>query len=169
MADVTWFLDYEDFFRARSAALVRLARFQLQDDQEAQDAAAEVLSRIFAQWRRIRRMENAEAYIRRMMINECITYTRRASTRYERRTDPHHMPDLSSADESHATVERDEMWRFLRGLTEHQRAVLVLRYYEQVSDTEIAEILGISRATVRSHAMNALRKLRMSLESAGDT
>ena len=164
-----WFTEYDDFFRARARGLMRLARLQLQDDHAAEDVVAEVLVKVSSKWRRIRAMDAPDAYVRKMLINQCISHQRRPSTRYERQTEPAEIPDVPFSDHGNAMAERDRMWRLLGRLSSKQRAVLVLRHYEQLSDDEIGRILDISNATVRSHAFHALRKLRAWVESDGES
>ena len=167
-ASAVWFVDFDEFYSARAMSLLRLARLQLQDDQAAEDAVADVLSKILTKWPQVRRLDYPDAYIRRMVMNECISYKRRASNKYEYNTDPNDLPEIGLADQSETNTERASMWLFLRELSPHQRAVIVLRYYERIPDEEIAQILDIARVTVRSHALNALKKLRRLLEADGE-
>jgi RNA polymerase sigma factor (sigma-70 family) len=94
-----------------------------------------------------------------LAVNEVLNVVRRPWFRAERSTDaPEPRPLASSEDR---TDDRDEVWRAVCSLPPRQRAVVVLRYYEDLSETEIAEVLGCSRGTVKSTASNALAKLRV--------
>ena len=162
-ADLAWFSDYDDFYKARASSLVRLATFHLLDEQAAEDAVAEVLVKVEGKWKRIRAMDAPDAYVRRMVLNQCISHQRRSFLRHERLTNPVDIPERSSLDTSEAVAARDEMWRLLQKLTDQQRAVLVLRYYEDLSDEQIANILDIKPVTVRVHALHARTFLRARL------
>jgi RNA polymerase sigma-70 factor (sigma-E family) len=167
-ARARWFADYDEFFALRAPSVVRLARLQLQDNHAAEDVAAIVLEKVEKKWKRVSAMSAPDAYVRRMLVNECISYQRKAARRHEESVDPGSLPVVAQPDESATVAARDELRRALLGLPPQQRAVLVLRYYEEVPDQEIAEILGIARVTVRSHALYALTRLRRVLTVDGD-
>ena len=123
----------------------------------------EVLLRAHVRWTRIGLMERPDLYLRRMVTNEHLSWRRRWHVRtvhpssddvLAAHADPAH-------DHAHRVVEDDALWRRLSELPPRQRAVLVLRYYEGLADLEIAQVLGTSAATVRSHASRALATLRV--------
>ncbi|GAA3771409.1 SigE family RNA polymerase sigma factor [Micromonospora maritima] len=124
---------------------------------DAADLAQEALARLGAAWPRVQRRDNPEAYVRTTMARLHISRWRR--TRRERLVSD--VPDRPVDDPA---IERvgaaEELWPAVAALPPRQRAVLVLRYYEHRSDDEIAELLGVSRGTVRSQAARALDKLR---------
>jgi RNA polymerase sigma-70 factor (sigma-E family) len=151
-----------DFVRLRHAALVRRAYLLVGDPTAAEDLVQEALTRTCAAARR-RRVHDLEAYTRRVMTNLVVSGHRRAR--------PHERPigdaDLESRDDPDGAPERaeeqalhDEMWRVLQSLSPQQRSVLVLRYYEGLAETEIADALGVSVGTVRQHAARGMRHLR---------
>jgi RNA polymerase sigma-70 factor (sigma-E family) len=148
-------LSFEEFVGARADALMRYAYVLTGDPHDAADLLQESLVRVRAAWQRIR--HEPEGYVRTTMARQHISAWR--GRRRERlMADP---PERGYYDGAFARVEDDDgLWRALGALPRKQRAVLVLRYYESLSDTEIAEVLGISRATVRSQASRALGKLR---------
>jgi RNA polymerase sigma factor (sigma-70 family) len=78
------------------------------------------------------------------------------------------VPEQVAADAIDPRLERDAMWRHVRALPVRQRAVLVLRFYEGMSEAEIAETLGLSRGTVKSHSSRGLATLRQRLATGGD-
>ena len=156
-------MGFEEYVRTRGAALVRFARLVAGDDQLGEDLAQEVLARAYPRWHRIVRSDRPEVYLRRAVVNARATWWRRLSSR-ER---PHRAADRdvpAGGDPSGPAGERDAMWREVSRLPVRQRAVVVLRYYEDLDDTAIAEVLGCSNATVRTHAMRALATLRERLK-----
>jgi RNA polymerase sigma-70 factor (sigma-E family) len=150
---------FEDFVRARSAALVRYGYVLAGNPHDAADLAQEALARLGSAWVRVRHKGNPEGYVRTTMARLHISRWRRL--RRERLVGV--PPDGGYADAGLARVEGDGgLWQALGALPRRQRAVLVLRYYEHHTDEEIATLLGISRGTVRSQAARALDKLRAS-------
>jgi RNA polymerase sigma factor (sigma-70 family) len=100
---------------------------------------------------------NREAYARRAVVNE---YLRRRRLRSASEVVTDLVPDRAIAAEDVAVVDRDELWRALGTLSARQRTVLVLRYYEDLPDAQIAELIAAKEATVRSLAARALVQLR---------
>lgn len=151
-------MTFEEYVALRGAALVRLARLLTGDDHRAEDLVQDVLARTFTRWRRIARVDRPDVYVRRMLVN--------ANSSWWRRRASGEVAVASVADQGTAadigaeSAERDAMWRLITTLPDRQRAVVVLRYYEDLDDTTIAEILDCSPATVRTHAMRALAALR---------
>ncbi|TYL55216.1 SigE family RNA polymerase sigma factor [Nocardioides sp. BGMRC 2183] len=127
----------------------------------ADDLLQASLVKVFANWRKVRRAEHPDAYVRRIVVNQATSTWRRASTRREVLTDDPWrgaaVPAASAPDHD------DELWMLVLQLPERQRAVLVLRYYEDLSEREIADSLGIAPGTVKSLASAAMTKLRGAL------
>jgi RNA polymerase sigma-70 factor (sigma-E family) len=138
--------------------LLRLA-YQLTHDRSlAEDVVQEALMNIYRTWRRSAPdVANREAYARRAVVNE---YLRRRRLRSASEVVTDLVPDRAIAPEDAAVVDRDELWRALGTLPARQRAVLVLRYYEDLPDAQIAELIAAKEATVRSLAARALVQLR---------
>lgn len=153
--------DYDDFYVAVWPRLVRTTYAVCGDLGVAEDAVQTALAKAFRSWRRISRLEAPEAYVRRMAVNEVLNTRRRAHSRREvvRATLPD-APGLGS-DEVEA---HDEMWSAVSALPPRQRAVLVLRYYEDLSEQQIADALGCRPGTVKSQAAAALTTLRRRLD-----
>ena len=107
----------------------------------------------------VRRADHPEAYVRRMVLNEVLGGRRSGFRKRER---PHSAVEPAGAVVSpeRGVVERDAIWAAVRALPPRQRAVVVLRYYEDLSEIEIADALGCSRGTVKSQASAALASLR---------
>jgi len=157
-------ITFDDYVRLRGARLVQLARLLIKDRHLAEDLVQEVLSKAFVHWKKISAAGDPDMYVRRMLINSNISWwRRRSSSEIVTGTIADRADDADLGD--HA-VGRDAAWRLIADLPPRQRATIVLRYFEDLSDEHIAEILEISTVTVRSQAMRALEKLRRRLEKA---
>jgi RNA polymerase sigma-70 factor (sigma-E family) len=152
-------LDFEEFVALRGPTLVRLARGLLKDPHLAEDVVQDVLARALLQWERVSAARDVDAYVRRMVVNACTSWFRRAARR-ERVTDQPLVLDKPVADRTGQFVDRELLIALLRRLPAKQRAVLVLRHYEGLSDTDIALTLNCSEVTVRSNAHRGLARLR---------
>ena len=136
--------------------LLRLA-FQLCHDRaSAEDLVQQALEQIYRRWRVGAVVEQPHAYARKAVLNEFLRRRRLASS-HEVFTDT---PEQANRAGDDAVVERDAMWRALGQLPRRQRAALVLRYYEDVPDAQIADLLGCRPATVRSLLARGLAGLR---------
>jgi RNA polymerase sigma-70 factor (sigma-E family) len=150
-------LSFEDFVGARADALMRYAYVLTGDPHDAADLLQESLVRVRAAWPRVVDKREPEGYVRTTMARLHISIWRRR--RRERLMAV--LPERSYLDDALGRADGDGgLWEALTALPRKQRAVLVLRYYESLSDAEIADVLGISRGTVRSQASRALEKLR---------
>lgn len=158
-------LTYEEFVAARLPAVLRYATALTGSPPLAEDVMQEVLVRAEARWRRIGGLDRPEAYVRRMVLNEYLSWRRRRSSR-ELAMPAELLDGLVPAVDDPATAhgEADQLRRALAGLPRRQRAVLVLRFYEGMADAEIAADLGCTEGTVRSHASRALATLRSALK-----
>jgi RNA polymerase sigma-70 factor (sigma-E family) len=149
---------FEEYVHGRGPALVRLARLLTGDPHRAEDLVQEVLARAYVHWRKIARADRPDVYVRRMMVNANVSWWRRRSNRELAVRD---VPDRPvSRDLGADAADRDAMWRLVGTLPPRQRAVLVLRYYEDLDDATIAEVLDCSPTTVRVHALRGLNTLR---------
>jgi RNA polymerase sigma-70 factor (sigma-E family) len=149
-----------DFIAHRSAAMLRTAYLLVGDRAHAEDLLQTALIKTYLAWPRIRDPGALDAYVRRTMATTAISWWR--GRRFHERA-AEQLPDRVDDDPVGPRIERDAMWAHLRALPPRQRAVLVLRYYEGLSEAEIAETLGLSRGTVKSHAARALATLRARL------
>lgn len=158
-------MTFEEWARVRLPALVRFGAALTGDRALAEDVVQEVLIRAYGRWRRIADMEWPDAYLRRMVVNEYLSWRRR----WGRVTPvPALALDRTLPDHADAHAERAGVRAQLAGLPRRQRAVLVLRYYEHLTDVEIAEVLGCAAGTVRSLASRALATLRVRVGAAAD-
>ncbi len=153
--------DLEGFVAARGAALRRFAYLVSGDRQRAEDLVQSALARVLRHWPRVAAMEHPEAYVRQVIVREHLSWRRRrAST--ELVTDV--LADRpGGSDFTTTAAERDAAWRLLAGLPPRQRAVLVLRFYEDLDDAAVARLLRTSESTVRSNAARGLAALRRAL------
>jgi RNA polymerase sigma-70 factor (sigma-E family) len=157
--------EFGDFARARAGALHRAAYLMVGDTQLAQDLVQEALTKTYVAWPRLRDPHNAEAYCRKAITTTAITWFRRKGWRNERPTE--HLPDgiRDVAGPEASVAERDAVWRELQQLPPRQRAALVLRFYEDLTEAQTAEAMGCAVGTVKSQVAAALTKLR---ERLGD-
>jgi RNA polymerase sigma-70 factor (sigma-E family) len=154
---------YVEFVTGRWPVLFRVAYLLTGSQEPAEDRLQSVLMKAYASWGRIHRMESPDAYVRRMLVNGAISASKRAWRR-ERATGE--LPELPQSGHEDGYVDRASLWPVVQTLPPRQRAVVVLRYYEDLSEDEIARVLGCSRGTVKSQASDALRSLRRSLATA---
>ena len=148
---------FEDFVNARAEALLRYASVLTGSRDDAEDLLQTSLAKTLVAWRRVRQTDHPEAYVRRVMLNTRTSLWRRRSVDERPYAD---VPDRPADDPFGHVDLHDALWRALGTLGRRQRAVLVLRYYEQLSEAEIADALGISVGTVKSQASRALAALR---------
>jgi RNA polymerase sigma-70 factor (sigma-E family) len=154
--------EYDEFYAALWPRLVRTAYAVSGDLGVAEDAVQTAFAKAYRSWRRISRLESPEAYVRRMVVNEVLSTRRTAHVRREVvRAELPEAPGPAPEDRGHG---QDEMWRAVSGLPPRQRAVLVLRYYEDLSEQQIADTLGCRPGTVKSQASAALATLRTRLD-----
>jgi RNA polymerase sigma-70 factor (sigma-E family) len=159
--------DFADFAGSRGPALVRLARGLLRDPYQAEDVVQDVLAKALVQWGRVSGADDRDAYVRRMVVNACTSWFRRAARR-EFAHDTATMPERPVADPSEGVDERDLLVALLRRLPTKQRAVLVLRHYEALPDADIARLLGSSEVSVRTNAHRGLATLRRLMKETAD-
>jgi RNA polymerase sigma-70 factor (sigma-E family) len=156
--------DFAQFMHGNAQRLCRVAYLLTGDTGRAEELAQEALARTYRAWHRVR-ADNAYGYARRVLVNLHTDWWRRR--RRERIVSQ--VPDRAGAgDPTDATVDRDALKRALRTLTRRERAVVVLRFYLDLSEAQVAYELGISTGTVKSTTSRALRKLRVSPTLSGN-
>ncbi|SRR6266545_2112895 len=156
-------MTFEEFVSTRLPALLRFAAVLTGDRGLAEDVVQEVLLRAHQRWRKLSALDSPESYIRRMIVNEYLSWRRRWS-RIVPQAEP--LDPRVIADHADLHSEREALRTELDKLPRRQRAVLVLRYYAGLSDSEIAEALGCTPGTVRGYASRALAALRIDLRPA---
>jgi RNA polymerase sigma-70 factor (sigma-E family) len=149
-----------DYVAARQRALLRTARMLTGDERLAEDLVQTTLERVWPHWQRVARDRDPDAYVRKVMVNTYSSWWRR-KWRGEQPTSD--LPEITTLDDDYARADlADALRRLLPTLTPRQRAVLVLRYYEDLTETATAEVLGCSVGTVKSQTSKALARLRLS-------
>lgn len=153
--------EFAELFAALWPRLYRMAVAVAGDRGAAEDAVQTAFAKAYAGWSRVRRADHVEAYLRRMVVNEILGARRTGWFRRERPQE-HVDPGRVTLAHDDAVAERDAVWAAVQALPLRQRAVIVLRYYEDLSEEQIAAALGCSRGTVKSQASAALTNLRRS-------
>ncbi|MCX2922309.1 SigE family RNA polymerase sigma factor [Streptomyces sp. NEAU-W12] len=163
-APVTQTLPYPSFssyMRARQPALLRTARSLTGNSSDAEDLLQTALAKTYVAWERIEDHRALDGYVRRALLNT------RTSQWRKRKVDefaceelPEPDPVSAADDPAERQALRDAMWRAIMRLPARQRAMVVLRYYEDLSEVQTAEVLGVSVGTVKSAVSRALGKLR---------
>jgi RNA polymerase sigma-70 factor (sigma-E family) len=156
--------DFGEFVQASLPGLLRYGHALTGNPHDAADLVQSVLEKIGARWTHVRRKTGDPlAYIRRSMANAHISRWRR--TRKESLVAE--IPETQSVSPPDP-FEHEPLWQALRELPPRQRAVIVLRYYEELSEVEIARTLGISQGTVKSQASKAIATLRKKITPVAD-
>jgi RNA polymerase sigma-70 factor (sigma-E family) len=155
-------MTFDEFAGARLPAVLRFATALTGDPDLAKDLVQEVLIRVSGRWQEIGQLDRPEAYVRKMVVNEYLSWRRR-SWRLIPSGMSSHLAAPASPDPADGYVERQALLAELAKLSRRRRTALVLRYYEGFSDAEIAEVMGCSPSTVRGHVFRALAALRVEL------
>ncbi|MEV5709058.1 SigE family RNA polymerase sigma factor [Actinoallomurus sp. NPDC052274] len=157
---------FREFVTARWHALLRTAYLLTGDHGQAEDLVQTALVRTHRHWTRIRRSDAPEVYVRRVLVN--LNHSRWHRKRVtEQVTDV--LPEPATADALAAYDVRDELWSAVLTLPPRMRSVLVLRYFEDLPEAEVARLLGCSLGTVKSQTSRGLDRLRVALEREPET
>jgi len=156
---------FSEFVEARSAALFRTAYLMVGDHQLAQDLLQEALVKTLVAWPRLRDRDNVEAYTRRIVVTTSISWRRRRSF-HERPTDL--LPDTGSPDQTELVVTHDAVMAALLTVPPRQRAAIVLRYYQDLTEAQTADVMGCSVGAVKSQVSAGLARLRRVLGDSFD-
>jgi RNA polymerase sigma-70 factor (sigma-E family) len=151
--------EFSAFATSRWPGLVRLAFGLTGDRWLAEDIAQMTLARAYVAWRRVSRADDPDAYVRRILVNA-------SNRRFRRRRfaeQPGDLPETAVDGPADLVGERAALLAALRQLPARQRSVVVLRYWQDLTDAQIAATLGCSPGTVRSQLSRALAKLRVAL------
>jgi len=154
---------FDDWVAARGPALLRLAYVLTGNAADAEDVVQDALSRALPRWERISRLDDPDAYVRRMVVNAHTSwwrkFRRRESPAAEIRTDA----VVPGPGEGLPSDERRRLWAACQALPADQRTAVVLRYYEQLEYDEIAALTGVRGGTVRSRVSRGIAVLRLSI------
>ncbi len=151
---------FDEYVAARGADLLRTAYLLTGDHHRAEDLVQTALSKVWPRWDHVVAAEatSPHAYVRRVMLTTYIAWWRR---RWTGEQPTEHLPDHGGRDESEVVALRRDLLLALAALPRGQRAVVVLRYFEDLTEVQTAEVLGCSVGTVKSQASKALAKLRI--------
>jgi RNA polymerase sigma-70 factor (sigma-E family) len=152
--------EFAEFVRARTPALLRTAFLLTGDQHLAEDLVQSALARTHRAWRRIVESDHAEAYTRRAMYHLMVSWWRRGRVPESLSAAPPE-PRGAAVDETARVDTRLALLAALQRLTPSQRAVLVLRYFDDCSEAETADTLGVRIGTVKSQTSKALARLRV--------
>ncbi len=150
--------DFADFVRSRSGAMLRAAWLLTGGDWAlAEDLVQTALGEVWRRWGRVAGMAAPDAYAHKVMLNTCLRWRGR---RWTGEIASAFLPESAAGDGFHQVEMREALVRALRELSMRQRAVIMLRYFEDRSEAETADIMGCSVGTVKSQAAKAMAKLR---------
>jgi RNA polymerase sigma-70 factor (sigma-E family) len=152
--------EFSSYMAARQAALLRTAYLLTGERAAAEDLLQTALAKTYLAWERIEDHNALDGYVRRALVNTRTSQWRKRKVDEfvcEELPEPDPVPAPDPAEQQ---VLRDAMWRAVLRLPDRQRAMVVLRYYEDLSEAQTAEVLGVSIGTVKSAVSRALGKLR---------
>ena len=162
-------MTFEDYLGARLPALLRFAVMLTGDPHLAEDVVQETMVKAHLHWRRVQAADVPDRYVKRMLTNTYLSWRR---VGWLRRAVPvadvpeRWLHERVVPDPAESSVLRQDLWARLATLPRRQRAAIVLRYYEDLSDADIAEVLGCTAGTVRSHISRAIESLRRSADGS---
>lgn len=149
--------DFRAFAEARWGALIRAGYLLTGDRGHAEDLAQSTLVSVYSSWSRVSQADNMDAYVHRILVNAHLRRVRRRRIREVYADTP---PESGAADHSHDVERRLVLVQALATLPPRQRAVVVLRYWSDLTEAQTAAALGCSVGTVKSQTSKALAKLR---------
>ncbi len=152
-------VDFDEFVAARGSALWRTAWLLTGDRHRAEDLLQTALGKAWPHWRRVSRSGSFEAYVRKTMFTTYVAWYRR---RWKAEVPTEHLPEQSGHDDAEQVAYQRDIAAALAQLPRGQRAVVVLRYFEDLTEAQTAEVLGCSVGTVKSQTSRALAALRSS-------
>lgn len=153
--------DFRAFVQGMATPLHRMAVLLCGDWHLADDLVQEALAKAYSNWRKVQRADNPSAYVRRILINESRRHWRRQGNVTPRAAAD--LADIAVPDLSDGVVNRADLVQALQTLPLRQRATVVLRFLEGLSERETAAVLGCSEGTVKSQTSRALTKLKSAL------
>ena len=164
--------DFGEYVASRRTALLRAAYAMTGDQHQAEDLLQTALVKTMVAWPRIREPHAADAYVRRVMSNQTVSWSRQRWRSQEQPTDrlpePRRAPaaEVNPLDSALSSDQRAQLWNIVQTLPAKQRAAVVLRYYEDMGEADVARVLGCSVGTVKSNASRGIAALRERLAGA---
>ncbi|MGW5718531.1 SigE family RNA polymerase sigma factor [Amycolatopsis sp. NPDC003865] len=163
-------MQFEEFSREQLPGLVRFAAVLTGDRELAQDVVQDALVRAHQRWRHVAAADRPELYLRKMVVNGYLGWRRRWYQRSVRPTpDVALLREQAAPDPARRIADADQLDGLLARLSRAQRASIVLRFYEDRDDQEIAAVLGCAPGTVRSHISRGLSSLRVGIEEGKES
>lgn len=154
---------FDEYVTGRGQALLRFGYVLTGDRHLSEDLVQEALAKAHRRWSHIGGLDHPDAYVRRIIVNNFLSWHRRAQRLSIVASPPEPAPSgVHGGDHGAQLADRHAMWQVLAELPKQQRAVLVLRFYEGLDDDDIAHLVRCSAATVRAHASKGLARLRTS-------
>ncbi|MEU5051473.1 SigE family RNA polymerase sigma factor [Streptomyces sp. NPDC021096] len=151
-------------YRAHYRSLLGLAALLLDDTASCEDVVQEAFIRVHSARNRVRDPEKTLAYLRQTVVNLSRSALRRRILGLKLLSKP--MPDMASAEEgAYEQLERDQLIKAMRGLQRRQREVLVLRYFADMTEAQVAETLGLSLGSVKAYGSRGIAALRVAMEA----
>jgi RNA polymerase sigma-70 factor (sigma-E family) len=148
--------EFSEYMAARQPSLLRTAYLLTGDRHTAEDLVQTALAKLYLRWDKVQRQDSLDGYVRRILVNEHNSLWRRPWKKRETTTSE--LPEQPAGPQQSA--HDSELWKLVQSLPRKQRAAVVLRYYEQMSEAETAAVLGVSVGTVKSQTSRALATLR---------
>jgi RNA polymerase sigma-70 factor (sigma-E family) len=150
--------DFSEYMAARQPSLLRTAYLLTGDRHTAEDLVQTALAKLYLSWDRVNRQESIDGYVRRILVNEHNSLWRRPWKKRETTTSE--LPEQPAAPATPSRGHDADLWEFVQSLPRKQRAAVVLRFYEELSEAETAAVLGVSVGTVKSQTSRALASMR---------
>lgn len=154
--------EFTEFVRTRSVALLRTAYLLTGDRGHAEDLLQTALTKVYVSLGRIREPQAVESYVRRTLVTTATTWWRTKSRRSERLW-ADGFPDPGTPARTEEVDERARIWALVQQLPVRQRAIIVLRYYEDLTEAQTAAVLGCAVGTVKAQTHRALTRMRAAL------
>lgn len=148
--------EFGEYVAVRWPRLVRTAVLLGCSLQEAEDVTQTALTRCLLKWHQVRRADDRDAYVHRVLVN---TFTDARRRRWTGERPSEEVPDRVVPDATEGVVVRDSVTRALARLSDDQRVVVVLRYYLHLGEAQMADVLGVAPGTVKSRLSRALRAM----------
>ena len=156
--------EFSEYMAARQPSLLRTAYLLTGDRHTAEDLVQTALAKLYLSWDKVQRRELVDGYVRRILVNEHNSLWRRPWKKRETTTPE--LPDIAGPADPTGHHDAD-LWALVQSLPRKQRAAVVLRYYEELSEAETAAVLGVSVGTVKSQTSRALATLRTRADGGG--
>ena len=156
--------DFTAYVHARQESLLRFAFLVTADVESAKDLVQSALTKAYLRWDRISTLDAPDAYVRRIIVNAHTSWWRAAWRRREVTSTP--LVEVSTTPAGEQSPHDAELWAHIVALSPMQRAIVVLRFYEDLTEAQTAEVLGCTIGTVKTHSSRAMERLRGRLKEA---